>query len=725
MSIFKHNFWNYCTGDKFLIDGTNYRFVKQDGKLVTLQTVTEPRVVETFSREEIYELGQAERLVYKRDAYSLQKSRKPAIVDGLQYADLQEEERKEVHWKKLLCDGLHRAFELKEAVRTDESIELVLPDITRTATAKWKAFQRDGKKKRAGKTCSVPDEPGARTLLRWFWDYEDSGFSIEGLRSRSSESGNHTQRFEAGVVALLTKCIQEYATRRRKSQKKIAEETEAAFAKVNVERREAGLHEWKVPKLSAVRRAIKKMDAFYVYCQRHGLDAARKKYALFEKGIPLQFPGEHIQIDEGKIDLMTLATTTFIWEFLTEEQRKQIARQRRWMYVAICGTTKCILALHVCKNPSGAEAVKCLALATRDKSDIAIAAGAKDTWHHHCGLPHVSTDQGSAFLSFLFAEALAALGADHDTAAGATAWLRGLVERVFGTFNTDLFQEANGRVFSNPAERGDFDSEGTATLTDDMLAMMLVRYVVDVYHNRPHEGLLGETPNDAWERLSRRYPMCPPPLPKDRRAIFGLNVRRKVRGNGVLVCGIQYRCDQLEQLFLRRPDDEHSVKVRINPENIGTVDVLIDGQWFPARAVGGGFDGIRMDLWIAKIRAIRQTNHDKSLLKRHVVLEALADIRAMNNEPFLLVDMTPFGCTARQINQAEKSVFLGLEAEALSSAEMDKHFIATSFEVGPTVPEVAVVDEIEAESPLECSVTDDELIVEESGLVFHGTSHNG
>lgn len=292
-------------------------------------------------------------------------------------------------------------------------------------------------------------------------------------------------------------------------------------------------------------------------------------------------------------------------------------------------------------------------------------------------------------------------------------------------FNTDLFQEANDRVFSNPFERGDFGSEGTATLTDDMLAMMLVRYVVDVYHNRPHEGLLGETPNDAWERLSRRYPMCPPPLPKDRRAIFGLNVRRKVRGNGVLVCGIQYRCDQLDGLFLSRPDEEHNVKVRINPENMGIVDVLIDNVWFPATAVGGGYDGIRMDLWIAKIRSIRQQNHDCSLLKRHIVLEALADIRAMNNEPYLLMDMTPFGCTAKQVNQAEKSVFLGLEAEALSSVEMERHFVATSFEVGQPEPEVAVVDEIEAEPRLECPVSDDEVIVEESSLVFHGASENG
>jgi putative transposase len=219
--------------------------------------------------------------------------------------------------------------------------------------------------------------------------------------------------------------------------------------------------------------------------------------------------------------------------------------------------------------------------------------------------------------------------------------------------------------------------------------------------------------------------MCPPPLPKDRRAIFGLNVRRKVRGNGVLVCGIQYRCDQLDQLFLRRPDDEHNVKVRINPENIGTVDVLIDGEWFPARAVGGGFDGIRMDLWIAKIRAIRQTNHDKSLLKRHVVLEALADIRAMNNDPYLLLDMTPFGCTAKQINHAEKSVFLGLEAEALSSAEMEKHFIATSFEVSPALPEATVPETCEPEPQPDCPIVDDDAIIETSGLVFRGASRNG
>lgn len=229
MSFFNHNFWKYCPGDKFVIDLTGYRFVKQDAKCVTLETVTEPRVVEIFSHEEIYELGQAERLVFKRDGYSLRASRKPAMADGLQYADLPEEERKDILWKKLFCDHLHKAFGRKKAVKTDESIEAALPKITKKVTKKWKAFQRNGKRKRAGRKCDVPDEPAARTLLRWYWDYEDAGFRIEGLRSRVGESGNHTQRFEPGAVALLTKCIQEYATRRRKSQKKIAEENRSCI----------------------------------------------------------------------------------------------------------------------------------------------------------------------------------------------------------------------------------------------------------------------------------------------------------------------------------------------------------------------------------------------------------------------------------------------------------------------------------------------------------------
>lgn len=713
MSFIPRNIWRYCSGDKFVIDDTPRAFISQDQYGVVLETITEPKISEGFTYERLQELGDAERMNYQRDGYSVDMARRKYRHDGLHFADFPAKERGTIMWRKLYVDQLLRMLEEGKAVRTDDAIKAIRLDLKRYVDDRYEEMQRDGKRSYAGTEYSMRRAPKARTLLKWLWYYEDAGFQLEGLRDYRCKSGNHLRRFSPEVVALLTKCVQDYATRRRKTQKRIAEDTRTTFEAVNEERAAQGLRPLRIPGMSAVRRAIKKMNPFHVYCQRYGLNAARKKYALFERGVPLQFPGENVSVDECKVDLMTLATTTFIWHALTDEQRALIPRGRRWISVALCATTKCVLALHVCDKPSGKEAIKTLALATQDKSDISRVAGAKGSWSQHCGLPFVVTDQGSSYLSYEFAETCAALGTTHDAPAGATPWLRPFIERVFGTFNTDLFQEMNGRTFSNIVERGDFDSKGAASLTDDQLALILVRYIVDVYHNRPHEGLLGETPADAWERLKNRYTMLAPPLPKDRRAIFGWKMKRKVRGNGVRICGIQYSCSALQRYFLDSHDDEHEVEVRLNPENIGTVDILIEGRWMPAKAIGGGFDGIRIDMWIDKVRSIRQKNHAKAILKRPVIAEALADIRAINTDSHILMDLTPFSYSVEQIAYAETSVFLGLEAEPLDMVDSNgEGLIATSFKVEPgDIKEVMVAETpptlADEETPVEFYGDDD------------------
>ena len=46
-------------------------------------------------------------------------------------------------------------------------------------------------------------------------------------------------------------------------------------------------------------------------------------------------------------------------------------------------------------------------------------------------------------------------------------------------------------------DKGDYDSAAFANVVAEMLGRALVRYIVDVYHNTPHNGLGGQTPNDA------------------------------------------------------------------------------------------------------------------------------------------------------------------------------------------------------------------------------------
>lgn len=331
MSYISRNIWRYCLGDKFTVDETPLLFVSQDHQGVVLETVTEPRVAEGFTYEQLQELGDAERLSYQRDGYNVDAAKGRYVHDGLQFADFPAKERGDIMWRKLYMDQLLRMLEHGDAVRTDGSMDEIRLELKSYVDDRYEEMQREGKRSYAGTMYSSRRAPKARTLLNWLWSYEEAGFQLEGLRDNRCKSGNYTRRFSPAVIALLTKCVQDYATRRRKTQKRVAEDTRTTFESENEKREEQGLESLHIPGLTAVRRAIKKMSPFYVYCQRFGLNAARKKYALFERGVSHQFPGESVGVDECKVDLMTLATTTFIWHALTEEQRARIPRGRRWI----------------------------------------------------------------------------------------------------------------------------------------------------------------------------------------------------------------------------------------------------------------------------------------------------------------------------------------------------------------------------------------------------------
>src|SRR3546814_18591172 len=103
--------------------------------------------------------------------------------------------------------------------------------------------------------------------------------------------------------------------------------------------------------------------------------------------------------------------------------------------------------------------------------------------------------------------------------------MRGRIERVFGTIHTQLLSWFDGRTFENVVARGDYPAEARASLLVEELNRVLIRYVVDYYHNHPHEGLGGETPRRCWDRLVKKYGVKPPPGPDQKRHVFGIQAQ--------------------------------------------------------------------------------------------------------------------------------------------------------------------------------------------------------
>ncbi|MEE9452996.1 MAG: Mu transposase C-terminal domain-containing protein [Paracoccaceae bacterium] len=165
------------------------------------------------------------------------------------------------------------------------------------------------------------------------------------------------------------------------------------------------------------------------------------------------------------------------------------------------------------------------------------------------------------------------LGATTERPPAGAPTLRSTIERLFRTFGLKLMPLLAGRTYGNPKERRDYDSKHWASLSDDELIQVLILFVVDVYHNQPHEGLFGETPANCWVRLSKEYGVTPPPDGHVRRAVFGTRQTRELRGNGVRMFGIDYTCQALRAHFIHGHD--RTLELRVDERDLGWISVKV------------------------------------------------------------------------------------------------------------------------------------------------------
>ncbi|HDD9083362.1 TPA: DDE-type integrase/transposase/recombinase, partial [Escherichia coli] len=78
----------------------------------------------------------------------------------------------------------------------------------------------------------------------------------------------------------------------------------------------------------------------------------------------------------------------------------------------------------------------------------------------------------------------------------------GIVERIIGTAMQMIHDELPGTTFSNPDQRGDYDSENKAALTLRELERWLT-LAVGTYHGSVHNGLL-QPPAARWAEAVAR-----------------------------------------------------------------------------------------------------------------------------------------------------------------------------------------------------------------------------
>lgn len=543
--------------------------------------------------------------------------------------------------------------------RTDAAVLRASKKLQRRA-AEIRGLIEPGKRQ-TGKDQVLPKMPHENTLLRWVRTYEAEG--LEGLCDAKCRSGRKSRQIGLEELALIGPIVDGYADPSRPSQKTIFDRVECAFEEANAARSERGLTPLVMPSRETIRQEIKRLDPYHTYRVRHGENAARKKFAPVGKGVQVTRPLERVEVDEWTIDLVSFFAQTGVLEHLTEEEKEKFglnAEKIRWIVtVAICAATRCILAMRLSRTASNRSATQTLEMITRDKGIWADAFGARSPWNM-AGVPElVVTDNGSAFISVEMRAAMQDLGIRAERTPTGLPELRSRIERLFRTMSTSLMPLLSGRKFSDVVSKGDADPEKRAALTPDELSEALVWWVVDVYHNRPHEGLGGETPANCWNRLVEVYGVQSPPDMRRRRLIFGTRLKRTLTKKGIRVLGVHYHCEDLAQWMLRSNDRE--LAVRWYAQDIGAIEVNVDGQWLEVPSVIGELDGVCFEVWHGAVRSLRTSFQKEAAVSRPVLLQAIRDIEAMNKRAMQRHGLIVQDLSPENLQKIEDRLMIGFQ----------------------------------------------------------------
>jgi putative transposase len=261
---------------------------------------------------------------------------------------------------------------------------------------------------------------------------------------------------------------------------------------------------------------------------------------------------------------------------------------RPWLTLAIDRKSRMIVGFYISFHaPSAYSVLYCLRMAIMPKDHILKRfKGIRGRWPAR-GIPDlVVSDNGMELHAESIEVVTYELGIEHQYCGVADPEMKGAIERLFRTVNMDLFHQLPGTVFSNPRHRADYPSEKLACLDLETFIEILVRWIVDIYHNTPHRALNGYTPQQVWEADEANRVIELPAYPEQLETIVAIATERTVFHYGIAVDNLFYNSVQLQTLFCAA-EEKLVLPVRHHEHDVGYIHVQDPGtrEFFKVPAV--------------------------------------------------------------------------------------------------------------------------------------------
>jgi len=319
--------------------------------------------------------------------------------------------------------------------------------------------------------------PGVSTLADWMKRWLKGSRSDAALMPALKPSRVKHAKLDPKVLEFIQGSTESvYLTRQRNPMSAVYSDVQVQIANYNV----SAVHKLAMPSKETIRRIIHRIDIYQRDAARHGKSYARRKHRAAGKSFVATEPLEMCMADGQIMDVIVV-------EQPRRDGLPQQALGRPYLTVVIDVRTRCVLAALVTLAPfSGGTLLKAMAIA------VVASPG-----HPHGIMTTLIVDNGSDYQDSGFIRFCAAIDVTIEPCPPRMPNGKAIVERFFRTINEDLIHKLPGSTFSNPIDRGDYDSQKFARLTLDDLRAHVDTWIQEVYHQRPHRSL-GRAPIAVW-----------------------------------------------------------------------------------------------------------------------------------------------------------------------------------------------------------------------------------
>lgn len=318
-------------------------------------------------------------------------------------------------------------------------------------------------------------------------------------------------------------------------------------------------------------RRCRAVDPMQRDLRKMGLSFVKQRYSTWQtRGIPDR-PYAEVECDHCTLDIQIVDPSGMIFG-------------RPDLIVFLDRATKMVLGYSIGFDaPSYASFVKGLESVYFSK-DLSKFPKVQNPWPCVGSIETLYVDNAFHFIGKDIQEAGRELQFNTTILPPREPWLKGSVERFFGTFNSNAVHRMAGTTLSSVAKRRNVETLTQPKLTLQAFEALLVSWICDIYHAQPHRGLgfvpgASDIPLRVW---AEKHDVHRAPKPPSRELFMSLAGERETRvigRQGIEWDRIKYQSPVLMELKAH-PDHKTikgsstRYKVVRDPSNIGSISVI-------------------------------------------------------------------------------------------------------------------------------------------------------